>query len=471
MTQTENIAAARLLLKKMGVDPADLLQDPAAAPEIPTFADYIPRVSRAVSAGTRRLYTTYWNRVVDAWGPRLITEPSPLEISQFAEDIKANVVHRRNARGGLAAAEHLIGALRCMYNHAVADGFLPEAENPAARVPKPRRPPASRMALPDGRLAEISAVAASTGDDPALDALIIRLHSETACRRGGALALTPEDLDPGHCLIRLREKGGTERWQPVSPTLMTHLLAHAESRGGLDSGDTAPAVRDGQADHRPPVRLPLEPPGRAPAVGQDSAGHHALDTAHDLDLGRAPFRFRRRAGVRRAPGRCPGRTRHVRDRHLRPRRAARGRNRARCPDGRVPPPRAGRSTCRRRRPHTLPKRNRPLMQVAGPGRISRGQETHDGPDQGNSAASNRRQGRVRGTLRGLAGLRIRESCYRRERRPGRRHVPRVHVCTRCSGKRTECGRLRAFPAGGLRAVPGYLRASRNERARGRRCCC
>jgi integrase/recombinase XerC len=237
MTQTENIAAALLLLKKMGVDPADLLQDPAASPDVPTFADYIPRVSRAVSGGTRRLYATYWNRVIDAWGPRPITEPSPLEISQFAEEIKVNVVHRRNARGGLAAAEHLIGALRCMYNHAVADGFLAEAENPAARVPKPRRPPASRMALPDGRLAEISAVAASTGDDPALDALIIRLHAETACRRSGALALTPGDLDPGHCLIRLREKGGTERWQPVSPTLMTHLLAHAETRGGLDSGE------------------------------------------------------------------------------------------------------------------------------------------------------------------------------------------------------------------------------------------
>src|SRR3984957_4269620 len=117
MTQAENIAAARLLLKKMGVDPADLLQDPGAAPEIPTFADYIPRVSRAVSAGTRRLYATYWNRVIDVWGPRLITEPSPLEISQLAEDIKANVVHRRNARGGLAAAEHLIGALRCLYRY------------------------------------------------------------------------------------------------------------------------------------------------------------------------------------------------------------------------------------------------------------------------------------------------------------------------------------------------------------------
>jgi integrase/recombinase XerC len=59
---------------------------------------------------------------------------------------------------------------------------------------------------------------------------------ETACRRGGALALTPDDLDPEQCLIRLREKGETVRGQPVSPTLMRHLLAHGESRGGLGNG-------------------------------------------------------------------------------------------------------------------------------------------------------------------------------------------------------------------------------------------
>src|SRR5690242_9035843 len=34
------------------------------------------------------------------------------------------------------------------------------------------------------------------GDDPELDTLILRLHTETACRRGGALALRPQDLDP-----------------------------------------------------------------------------------------------------------------------------------------------------------------------------------------------------------------------------------------------------------------------------------
>jgi len=59
---------------------------------------------------------------------------------------------------------------------------------------------------------------------------------DTTCRRGGALALTPHDLDPEQCLIRLREKGETVRWQPVSPTLMRHLLAHGESRSGLGSG-------------------------------------------------------------------------------------------------------------------------------------------------------------------------------------------------------------------------------------------
>jgi integrase/recombinase XerC len=178
-----DIAADRLLLQKMGIDPADLLRDPAGSSGIPTFADYIPRVSQAVGDGTRRVYSTYWNRVVEAWGPRLITSVSPLEISQLAQDIKANVTPRRNARGGQGAAEHLIGALRCMYNHAVADGILSAAENPAARVPKPGRSPSARMALPDSRLSEIAVVAASTGNDPALDSLIMRLHMETACRR------------------------------------------------------------------------------------------------------------------------------------------------------------------------------------------------------------------------------------------------------------------------------------------------
>jgi integrase/recombinase XerC len=234
-THLSDIEAARMLLEKMGISPADLLPAPGALPEAPAFADYIPRVANAASDGTRRVYGTYWNRVIQAWGPRPITSVTPLEVSQLAEQVKANVVQRRNARGGRGAAEHLIAALRCMYTHAVADGFLAEDQNPAARVPKPRRLRSTRRALPDKQLEELSQVAGTTGDDPALDTLLLRLHTETACRRGGALALTPEDLDPEHCLVQLREKGGTIRWQPVSPTLMSHLITHGQTRGGLES--------------------------------------------------------------------------------------------------------------------------------------------------------------------------------------------------------------------------------------------
>ena len=105
-----------------------------------------------------------------------------------------------------------------------------------ARSPNPRRLPTTRSAVADVRLAEINRVAATTGNDPELDALLPRLHTETACRRGGALALRPIDLDADQCLIRLREKGDTIRWQPVSPTLMAHLERHAAERRSPRTG-------------------------------------------------------------------------------------------------------------------------------------------------------------------------------------------------------------------------------------------
>jgi integrase len=142
--------------------------------------------------------------------------------------------------------EHLIAALRCLYQHAVSDGLISEADNPARKVAKPRRLPSTRRALPDARLAEINEVAASTGNDPALDALLPRLHIETACRRGGALALRVGDLDVDQCLIQLHEKGATVRWQPVSPTLMSHLLAHHDDRSDGRPGGELLRFRNGR---------------------------------------------------------------------------------------------------------------------------------------------------------------------------------------------------------------------------------
>ena len=228
--------AALLLLERMGLTPADLLARPHDRPQAPTFAEFIPVVSAAVTAGTRRAYGSYWNRVTDHWGQRRLDEVTPSDIRQLMAYVKTHVVARRNARGGRSAAEHLIAALRCLYRHAEDDGLITSQTNPARKVAKPRRLPSTRRAVPDTRLAEINQAVATTGNDPALDTLLLRLHTETACRRGGALALRPADLDPDQCLILLREKGETMRWQPVSPTLMAHLQQHARDRHAPQDG-------------------------------------------------------------------------------------------------------------------------------------------------------------------------------------------------------------------------------------------
>jgi site-specific recombinase XerD len=230
MSAQADLDAARLLLERLGVSPTDLVTMPATQPPLPTFAEYIPIVSTVVSDGTRRVYQSYWNRILDHWAERRLDEPTPSEVKQLVVYVKTHVMPRRNARDGRSAAEHLIAALRCLYRHAEHDGLISMADNPARKVDKPRRLPSTRRAVADARLAEINHIAASTGNDPALDTLLLRLHTETACRRAGALALRPQDLDPTQCLILLREKGETVRWQPVSPTLMTHLTHHATQR-------------------------------------------------------------------------------------------------------------------------------------------------------------------------------------------------------------------------------------------------
>jgi integrase len=231
------VAAARLLLERLGVRPEELLDQAGAASggadsavAVPTVGEYLPRVLSAVSPGTRQVYEPYWRRIEHAWGSRRLDELDAVEIQQLAERTRGAAVIRRNSRGGQSAAAHLISAARCLYQYAESDGWITPATNPARRARKPRTLASTRRAIPDARLAEINHVVATTGNDPELDTLILRVHQETACRRGGALALRPCDLDRQQCLVLLREKGHTQRWQPVSPTLMGHLISHAAAR-------------------------------------------------------------------------------------------------------------------------------------------------------------------------------------------------------------------------------------------------
>ncbi|MDG6108695.1 hypothetical protein Daura_30325 [Dactylosporangium aurantiacum] len=69
------------------------------------------------------------------------------------------------------------------------DEYLPQvlaAAGPTAhRVGKPRRRPSTRRARTPAELTDVNHVARTTGNDTTLDALLLRLHTETACRRAG----------------------------------------------------------------------------------------------------------------------------------------------------------------------------------------------------------------------------------------------------------------------------------------------
>lgn len=136
-----NLDAARLLLARLDLSPEDLLAAPPAKPALPPSPPTLPWCRRRWPAGTRRVYGSYWNRIVDQWGQRRLAEPTPSDVRHLVEHVKASVVARRNARGGRSAAEHLIAALRCVYRHAEGDGLIDPVDNPARRVAKPRRLP------------------------------------------------------------------------------------------------------------------------------------------------------------------------------------------------------------------------------------------------------------------------------------------------------------------------------------------
>jgi len=115
-------------------------------------------------------------------------------------------------------------------------------------VAKPRRQPSSRHALPDARLAEINQVAAGTGDDPALDALLLLRY-----RNGRRITYRRYDhlwLRIGRHLPWVATQGITAHWlrhtvitwveRTYSYAVARAFAGHAE---GGDVGSTATYIK------------------------------------------------------------------------------------------------------------------------------------------------------------------------------------------------------------------------------------
>lgn len=245
--KSDDVATALHLLTRLGLTVEDLSISVSPPAAVPTFTSYLRQLRASISPVTVKNYDSYWHVIETTWGGRKLDEPTPTEIDQLINTHRAHAVVRANSRDGRGAAASFVSALRCIYRHAEGDSLIHPADNPASRIRRPPQLPSPRHALSLAHVMELAEVASTTGNDPELDALIFRLHLETACRRGGTLALRVADLNSTDCLLQLHEKGGTVRRQPISPSLTRHLLNHVRTRGGTDTIAALLRYRNGKA--------------------------------------------------------------------------------------------------------------------------------------------------------------------------------------------------------------------------------
>ncbi|MFD0203439.1 MULTISPECIES: tyrosine-type recombinase/integrase [Saccharothrix] len=239
----EAVLVALQVVKQMNLTPEDLLTA-VVARRIPTFAEFVPKAVEAMPAGSRRTYRPYVNKLMALWGPLRLDEVDVDEVRRFLAHARETAQVRRSGVGGDGAVRHAHRTLSWLYRYAVEHELISVRQNVMRLIRTPGKGHSRRYALPPQLVSDILAAARSTGFDPVLDALLLRFHLETAARTGGAVALRVRDLDPDQLLVRLREKN-TQRWQPVSPTLMEHLLHHARDRGARDDEDKVLRRADG----------------------------------------------------------------------------------------------------------------------------------------------------------------------------------------------------------------------------------
>lgn len=213
---------------------------------VPTFEQFQRRAVAACTPHQKTAYVPVWRQASLSLGHRPLDKITVLDLRILQQRAVENAAQCATSRGGRYAGERAVRALRALFKMAEQDNWIEHRHNPAAQLPLPRRKPSTRRALTSQEIAEINEVVPVGSRDAALDCLIMRLHLETACRRGGALGLRLADLDTRWCLVRLREKGGTLRWQPVSPTLAVELGRHARMRGAVHGHDALLRRADGR---------------------------------------------------------------------------------------------------------------------------------------------------------------------------------------------------------------------------------
>jgi site-specific recombinase XerD len=150
------------------------------------------------------------------------------DVMTWARRAREEAIADPRARHGAGAQEAFILATRAVYMRAIRAGLV--RHNPVDDVRMPTRPATRRTALGCEQLEQVRLTLLAHSRDPALDDLVFQLLRETACRRGGAVRLSMDDLGRATRTVQLVEKYDKQRWLPVSAHLMHRLAGHAEDR-------------------------------------------------------------------------------------------------------------------------------------------------------------------------------------------------------------------------------------------------
>jgi site-specific recombinase XerD len=217
---------------------------------MPTVREVADRALAAVSDKSRPTYATGIRLLASRLGDRPADTVTLADLERLRDQerrrVGAATVARARATGrrlasydadayGRGTAENFVRATRFVFTYACKDGFLDHS--PAQQLRAPRRAKAPERPLTVQELADIWHAATSTGDDPALDGLLLTFLRHTAARREGAINLTLGALRERRRSVVLTEKNGDTRELPLAGWLLADLSRFAWSRGARRDGD------------------------------------------------------------------------------------------------------------------------------------------------------------------------------------------------------------------------------------------
>ena len=192
---------------------------------------------------TYRVYDNHWKRLESKFGDKDIASLKANDVVKVAllaeeDSIKHwNSINITRQQKGLPLKEFTganaynacVDAISVVFKYAIDEELI--TLNRTHSVKRKEIDPPKRHGLTNAQIVELLDTAASGGNDPVLDHLIMWTQVETGARMSGILKLQLGDVDTKRQTITLVEKRSKKRVQPVTRELMENLMRLAGSRG------------------------------------------------------------------------------------------------------------------------------------------------------------------------------------------------------------------------------------------------